>query len=131
MRNLAEASLEIDEFAAPLPNLRFQGFYAFTPRVSVNGALGWLSLNIDEWDGDFLYWQADIDYRIGGSINLPPSRTLGVAAVQAGKATVHHDDRLDAALAAQFGTGGEFTAATVIAGFLDVLRFLLLQDLFW
>ena len=72
MRNLAEASLEIDEFAAPLPNLRFQGFYAFTPRVSVNGALGWLSLNIDEWDGDFLYWQADIDYRIGGSINRTP-----------------------------------------------------------
>ena len=65
-RNLREEKLEIDEFLAPLPNLRVQGFYAFSPRLSVSGALGWLSVDIDEWDGDFRYYKADLSYRFGG-----------------------------------------------------------------
>ena len=47
-----------------------QGFHAFTPRFSLSGAVGWLSLNIDDWDGDFLYWKADLNYRIGDGFNL-------------------------------------------------------------
>ena len=70
VRNVAEESLEVDDFAAPLPNLRLQGFYAFSPRLAVYGALGWLSLDIDEWDGDFLYWKADISYRLSDGLNL-------------------------------------------------------------
>lgn len=61
-----EESLEIDEFVGPLPNLRLQGFYAFTPRFSLSGALGWLSVDIDEWDGNFRYYKADLSYHIGG-----------------------------------------------------------------
>ena len=64
--NVREESLEIDEFVAPLPNLRLQGFYAFTPRLALSGALGWLSVDIDEWDGNFRYYKADLSYRIGG-----------------------------------------------------------------
>ena len=60
-----QETLEIDEFVAPLPNLRLQGFYAFTPHFAFSGSLGWLSVDIDEWDGDFRYYSADLSYRLG------------------------------------------------------------------
>lgn len=66
LSNIREESLEIDEFVGPLPNLRLQGFYAFTSRFSISGGLGWLSVDIDEWDGNFRYYKIDLSYRIGG-----------------------------------------------------------------
>ena len=51
------------DLLAPLPNLRLQAFYAITPRWAVMGNFGWLSANIDEWDGDFRYLNARTHYR--------------------------------------------------------------------
>ena len=44
------------DLLAPLPNLRLQGFYAFTPRLAALASVGWFSASYDEYDGRFLYW---------------------------------------------------------------------------
>ena len=51
------------ELLAPLPNIRLQGFYALDSRWSLNGSLGWMSANIDEWSGDFLYLSGRVQFR--------------------------------------------------------------------
>jgi hypothetical protein len=43
------------DLLAPLPNLRFQGFYALTNRWGVGLTGGWLSASYDDYDGDFAY----------------------------------------------------------------------------
>ncbi len=48
-------SVAFEEFLAPLPNVRLQGFYALDPRWSLTGGMGWMSADIDEWSGDFLH----------------------------------------------------------------------------
>jgi hypothetical protein len=49
---------------APLPNLRVFGRYAVTPKWTVEGALGWLSANYDDYDGDYLFLTLLTEYRI-------------------------------------------------------------------
>ncbi len=49
---------------APLPNLRVQAFYAFNDRWSIMGNAGWMSANVDEWDGRFIYYHARTHLRI-------------------------------------------------------------------
>ncbi len=53
-----------DDILAPLPNLRAQGFYAFTPKWAVAGAVGWLSANYGDYEGSFIYVHARTTYRI-------------------------------------------------------------------
>ncbi|TXS93998.1 hypothetical protein FV139_10275 [Parahaliea maris] len=53
-----------DDLLAPLPNLRLHGIYAFSPRWAVYGTFGWLSANIDAWDGRYLYANVATDYRL-------------------------------------------------------------------
>lgn len=55
---------------APLPNLRASGFYAFNDRWSVMAAAGWLSLTIDDVDGDFRYGHLRANYRMTQSLGI-------------------------------------------------------------
>jgi len=53
-----------DDILAPLPNLRVQGTYAFNPRWTVAGTLGWLSLSYDDYEGSFGYFIGRVNYRL-------------------------------------------------------------------
>ena len=59
-----------DDLLAPLPNLRMHGFYALTPNWAVNGTLGWMSANIDDWDGRYVYANLRTDYRFGSHFGI-------------------------------------------------------------
>jgi opacity protein-like surface antigen len=59
-----EGSSASDDLLAPLPNIRGQFFYSFSDRWAAMATLGWLSANVDDWDGDFLYTHARVGYRI-------------------------------------------------------------------
>jgi hypothetical protein len=48
---------------APLPNLRFGAIYMINPRWEVNTSVGWLSLEIDEIDGSYTYFDLGTQYR--------------------------------------------------------------------
>ena len=52
-----------DDLLAPMPNLRATGFYAFSPKWSAQGTVGWLSVNVDDWDGDYAFLNLRTDYR--------------------------------------------------------------------
>jgi hypothetical protein len=43
------------DLIAPLPNLRLQAYYAITDHWAIAGNMGWMSANVDEWDGNFRY----------------------------------------------------------------------------
>ncbi len=49
---------------APLPNLRAGVTFLVTPRWSVGGSAGWLSLNIGDFSGSYTYADVATDYRI-------------------------------------------------------------------
>jgi len=53
-----------DDILAPLPNLRMQGMYAFSPKWALTGTVGWLSLNYDDYEGSFSYIHARLGYSI-------------------------------------------------------------------
>jgi len=59
-----------DDILAPLPNLRAQGFYAFTPRLAGAATLGWLSASVGDFDGDFLFLHARLFYRFQGGFGV-------------------------------------------------------------
>ncbi len=43
------------ELFAPLPNVRAQAYLSLTPNWAVAANIGWMSANVDEWDGSFRY----------------------------------------------------------------------------
>jgi hypothetical protein len=49
---------------APLPNLRAGATYLITPRWEVMAGGGWLSLEIDDIDGNYTYLNFGTEYRI-------------------------------------------------------------------
>jgi len=55
---------------APLPNLRASGFYAFNDKWSVLATAGWLSLTVDNIDGDFRYGHLRGQYQMTESLGL-------------------------------------------------------------
>lgn len=55
---------------APVPNLRTTGFYALNDKWSVFGTLGWLSANVDQYSGDFLYGNVRLQYQITQAFGL-------------------------------------------------------------
>ena len=59
-----------DDILAPLPNLRALGFYAITPRLAATATLGWLSANVDDYDGSFLFLHARLWYRFQGGFGI-------------------------------------------------------------
>ena len=50
------------EILAPLPNIRAQGFYAFSDKWGAAVAMGWLSANYEEYDGSFAYLHPRLVY---------------------------------------------------------------------
>jgi len=59
-----------EDFLAPLPNLRMQAFYGITDRWAIMGNLGWMSANVDEWDGSFTYIHLRTHFRLGQHVGL-------------------------------------------------------------
>ena len=59
-----------DELLAPLPNLRLNGAYALGSRWMLRGDLGWLSANVDNWDGSYSYIRLSTDYRFGNRFGV-------------------------------------------------------------
>ncbi|MEN8133757.1 MAG: hypothetical protein ABFS45_27100 [Pseudomonadota bacterium] len=55
---------------APLPNLLGFGTYAFTPKLSVDGSVGWFSLDYSDYSGDLLALSANLDYRVTKHIGV-------------------------------------------------------------
>ena len=55
---------------APLPNFWIYGGYAFTPKFSVEAAFGWLSLEIDKYDGEILTAVVQGQYRFREHIGI-------------------------------------------------------------
>ena len=51
------------ELTAPLPNLRAYGTFLITDRWEISAAVGWLSFNYDDYEGDYLYLTAFTEYR--------------------------------------------------------------------
>jgi len=69
-QNDSSDSIAFEELLAPLPNLRLQGFYAINSRWAVSGSLGWMSANVDEWSGDFLYLNGRLQYLFANSFGM-------------------------------------------------------------
>jgi hypothetical protein len=57
-------SRSANDILAPLPNLRLQGFYAFSSKWALTATVGWLSLNYEDYDGSFSYVHARTTYRL-------------------------------------------------------------------
>lgn len=55
---------------APVPNLRTTGFYAFNPKWSIHGTLGWLSADVDRYSGDFFYSNVRVQYQVTERLGL-------------------------------------------------------------
>lgn len=85
-------AVSADDLMAPLPNLRMRGFYAISPRWSIDATLGWMSANIDNWDGDYLYANVSTDYRITDRFGLG----LGYQGVSVD--VTHKGSRIDSSL---------------------------------
>ena len=49
---------------APLPNVLGFGTYAFTPKLSMEGSVGWFGLDYNDYSGHLLALTANLDYRI-------------------------------------------------------------------
>ena len=69
-----EFSNTSDTLIAPVPNLRVFGTYAFNSKTSITFNGGWLSLDYEDFDGDFVYVAGRVEYRFterwGGGIGL-------------------------------------------------------------
>ncbi|MFT5333533.1 MAG: hypothetical protein ACJAUG_002186 [Halioglobus sp.] len=62
--NVLEASSAAADVLAPLPNFRGGVKYMITPRWEVNASVGWLSLEVDDIDGEYAYADIGTEYRI-------------------------------------------------------------------
>jgi hypothetical protein len=59
-----------EDVLAPLPNIWVYGGYAFTPKLSLQGAFGWLSLDIGKYDGELLTASGMLEYRLRKNLGL-------------------------------------------------------------
>jgi hypothetical protein len=49
---------------APLPNILGYGTYAFTPRLSLEGSIGWFGLDYNDYSGNLVTIAANLEYRL-------------------------------------------------------------------
>ena len=59
-----------DKLFAPLPNFVFSARHAFDDRLLLNLSAGWLSFNIDDYEGRILLAEASLGYRITESASV-------------------------------------------------------------
>lgn len=52
------------ELLAPLPNLIVFGGFMINPRWEISGSAGWLSLNYEDYSGDYFFGEVTTEYRI-------------------------------------------------------------------
>ncbi|MEN8206988.1 MAG: hypothetical protein ABFS24_13390 [Pseudomonadota bacterium] len=52
------------DLTAPLPNILGFGTYAFTPKLSLDGSIGWFGLDYDDYSGNFVTLAANLEYRL-------------------------------------------------------------------
>ncbi len=52
-----------EDFLAPLPNIRLFGRYAFSPKLLGSASVGWLGLEVGDYDGSVLISVVSLDYR--------------------------------------------------------------------
>ena len=52
------------DLTAPLPNILGFGTYAFTPKLSVDGSVGWFSLDYSDYSGSLVALTANLEYRV-------------------------------------------------------------------
>ncbi|MEE4108129.1 MAG: hypothetical protein V2I24_02210 [Halieaceae bacterium] len=55
---------------APVPNLRIAGTWVFSERFALHGLGGWLSANVDEFSGDFVYAHLRLAYALTQQMSL-------------------------------------------------------------
>ena len=55
---------------APVPNLRFSGVWEPSDRVVLSATFGWLSANVDDYEGDFIYAHLRAMYRFSDRFGL-------------------------------------------------------------
>ena len=58
------------DMIAPLPNVRSHAFYAINDRLALMGNVGWMSANVDEWDGSFGYLHLRTHLMIGQHLGV-------------------------------------------------------------
>jgi hypothetical protein len=73
VEQFARASADV---LAPLPNLRFGAVYMIKPKWEVNMSVGWLSLEIDQIDGEYTYFDIGTEYRISDKFGIGASYQL-------------------------------------------------------
>ena len=52
------------DITAPLPNVLGYGAYAITPKLSVDGAVGWFGLEYGDYSGNLVTLVANLEYRL-------------------------------------------------------------------
>lgn len=55
---------------APVPNLRMAGTWVLSERFALHGIGGWLSANIDDFSGDFIYGHLRLAYALTRQMSL-------------------------------------------------------------
>ncbi|MEE4108025.1 MAG: hypothetical protein V2I24_01675 [Halieaceae bacterium] len=55
---------------APVPNLRMAGTWVLSERFALHGVGGWLSANVDEFSGDFVYGHVRLAYALTRQMSL-------------------------------------------------------------
>ena len=58
------------DLTVPLPNILGYGVYAFTPKLSLDGGIGWFGLDYDQYSGNLVTVTANLEYRITDNIGL-------------------------------------------------------------
>ncbi|MBL3826536.1 MULTISPECIES: hypothetical protein [unclassified Marinobacter] len=59
-----------NDLLAPLPNLRMQILYALSDRWTAYFNSGWLSLNVDDYDGRYRFASVSTDYRFANRFGI-------------------------------------------------------------
>ncbi len=58
------------DLTVPLPNILGYGTYAFTPKLSLDGGLGWFGLDYDQYSGDLFAVTANLEYRVSENVGI-------------------------------------------------------------
>ncbi len=52
------------DLTVPLPNILGFGTYAFTPKLSLDGSIGWFGLDYNDYSGNLVTLSANLEYRL-------------------------------------------------------------------
>ena len=66
----AAVDSEDEDITAPMPNVFISADYAFTPRLALRGNFQWLSLKVDDYEGDLFALSSKLDYRVADKLGI-------------------------------------------------------------